>query len=338
MPNVRLGKFPPRDVPDLVLFPDRYPGIATVRFKAGVEVGLFHLGLWFVSWLVRSGLLRKPGRLAVPLLALKHRLGFLGTDRGGMFVSLEGADAAGQPKRIDWHLEAMNGHGPYIPTIAAVILARRLARGEEDRTGATACVGFVTLDEVLNEVVDLDIGAYDRDEPLYARVLRGGFGALVRRVRELHELRDPSRWRGVADIDRGGSLLARLAGVFAGLPAEGRGVPLTVNFIPSEGGETWIRDFGGRIFRSHQSQQGPHVCETIGPSRLSFDAISTADGGLSLTLVGLRVLGVPVPRVLWPIIETREWEEAGRYRFSVEARLPSGGLLVRYVGWLEQVG
>ena len=326
------------DIPDLGLFPSRYSGIETVRFKAGVEVGAFHLGLWLVSWLVRLGLLRRPGWLAAPLLAMKRRLGFLGTDRGGMFVTLEGNDATGEEKRIDWHLEAMNGHGPYIPTIAAVLLARRLARGEEVLTGAMPCVGLVTLDQIQAEVADLDIGAYDQDVSLYARVLGRRFELLPEQVRALHRTSTASLWRGVADVDRGTSLLARIAAAIAGLPRPGRGVPLTVSFAPAGRGETWSRDFGGRIFRSRQAQDGPQIRESVGPSRLSFDPVVTGDGGLSLRLAGVSVLGLPLPRALWPGIETREWEEGGRYRFSVEARLPVGGLLVRYSGSLEQVG
>ena len=56
------------DIPDLGLFPGRYPEVETFRFGAGVEVGLFHLAMWGLSWLVRLGLLRSPARLARPLL------------------------------------------------------------------------------------------------------------------------------------------------------------------------------------------------------------------------------------------------------------------------------
>ena len=49
------------EVPDLDLLPARYPGLKTARFSAGVEVGMFHLALWGLSWLVRAGVLRDPG-------------------------------------------------------------------------------------------------------------------------------------------------------------------------------------------------------------------------------------------------------------------------------------
>jgi len=38
-------------------------------------------------------------------------------------------------------------HGPEIPTFAAVLLARRLARGEPLPVGAHACLGLLDLPE-----------------------------------------------------------------------------------------------------------------------------------------------------------------------------------------------
>ena len=37
------------NVPDLTLFAERYPSLRTIEFKAGVEVSLFHLGIWSLS-------------------------------------------------------------------------------------------------------------------------------------------------------------------------------------------------------------------------------------------------------------------------------------------------
>ena len=59
------------EVPDLDVLPPRYPGRPSVRVYAALEIGLLHLGLWGLSWLVRAGLLRRPERLAAPLLALQ---------------------------------------------------------------------------------------------------------------------------------------------------------------------------------------------------------------------------------------------------------------------------
>jgi hypothetical protein len=112
-----------------------------------------------LSWLVRGGLLRKPERLAVPLLRLKHALRFLGSDVGGMAVTLEGTGRDGRPKCIDWRLIARRGHGPYIPAMPSVILAKRLLAGTVAQRGAMPCLGLFTLADFVAEVADLDITA-----------------------------------------------------------------------------------------------------------------------------------------------------------------------------------
>jgi hypothetical protein len=42
------------DVPDLELFPTRYPGIETVHFSAALEFGVQHLTLWGLAAVRRS--------------------------------------------------------------------------------------------------------------------------------------------------------------------------------------------------------------------------------------------------------------------------------------------
>jgi hypothetical protein len=145
------------DAPDLDLLPARYPDLADVGVYAALEVGAFHLGLWALSWLVRAGVLRNPARLAAPLLGLKRRLAFLGSDRGGMVVTLTGRGADAYRRRITWHLTAGSGHGPYIPAIPSVLLAKRLLAGTLDTRGAMPCVGLFTLEDFLAETADLDL-------------------------------------------------------------------------------------------------------------------------------------------------------------------------------------
>ena len=145
------------DVPDLDLFAHHYPTLETIRFQAGLEVSLFHLSLWGASWLVRGGLLHNPERFASRLLAAKKWLSFLGSDKGGMYVAMEGLDHEQRPKRLTWRLTARSGEGPYVPALASVALARRLANGTETRRGAMACFGLVTLDEFKQACAGLDI-------------------------------------------------------------------------------------------------------------------------------------------------------------------------------------
>src|SRR4029079_10909495 len=78
------------NVPDYELLPRLHPSLKTVTVSAGLEVGMYHLGLWLLSRPARVGLLKRPERLAWPLLAIKQRLKWLGSDSGGMTVETRG--------------------------------------------------------------------------------------------------------------------------------------------------------------------------------------------------------------------------------------------------------
>ena len=143
------------DVPDL----DLYPDMGTVVMRAGVEVVPFHLGLWAASWLVRAGLIADLAAWSGVLLRAKTWGARLGSDRGGMVVAMSGQEGDGVARTVGWHLVAGSGHGPYVPAIASVILARKLVRGEDVPQGAMACVGLFTLEAFMAEVAGLDITA-----------------------------------------------------------------------------------------------------------------------------------------------------------------------------------
>jgi hypothetical protein len=145
------------DVPDLTLLPQHYPALRNARFAAGLEVGAFHLGVWGLSWLVRAGAIDDLGALSRSLLAAKRALRFLGSDRGGMLVRLRGRDGNGARKTMRWSLTAGSGHGPYVPAIASVVLAKALAAGKGPARGARPCFGLFTLADFEGAVADLDI-------------------------------------------------------------------------------------------------------------------------------------------------------------------------------------
>ena len=48
-----------------------------------------------------------------------------------------------------------------IPTIPAIVLARRLATGEMVRSGAYPCVGMVSLEDYLHELEAPPISTYE---------------------------------------------------------------------------------------------------------------------------------------------------------------------------------
>ena len=68
-----------------------------------------------------------------------------GTDRGAMLVALSGVRLDGRRGSAEWHITAGNNHGPEIPCMAAILMARKLARGEIAINGAHPCMGFLSL-------------------------------------------------------------------------------------------------------------------------------------------------------------------------------------------------
>lgn len=133
------------DIPDLELFPARYGVRQRVMFRAALEVGATQRAFAMLAALRSWGLLARPARLAGLLNTSARALDFLGTPLGGMVLRVEGLDGAGRAARRAWHIAADHDHGPEIPCMAAVLLARRLARGAPLPVGASACMGLLTL-------------------------------------------------------------------------------------------------------------------------------------------------------------------------------------------------
>jgi hypothetical protein len=173
-------------------------------------------------------------------------------------------------------------------------------------------------------------------EPLYRRLLGPEFDRLPQPVRELHDFTGVSIWDGRADVERGRSLAARIAAALTSLPPEGDDQPLRVTFHAIGEREIWGRQFGSALFRSVQYERGGLLHERVGPVTFVFTPLASKEG-LALRPDGFRVLGLPLPRALHPVVRTFEREQGGRYHFEVEAHLPLFGLLIRYAGWLERM-
>lgn len=145
------------NVPDLEIFPSRYPELKTVRFYAGLELPFIHITLWFLSWLVRIGLIKNLEPVAPLLLKLSFMFDWLGTANSGFYMTLSGKDKNGADKTINFELTAQSGDGPYIPCMPAILLCKKLANGEITNFGAQSCIGLISKDEYLDALGSLDI-------------------------------------------------------------------------------------------------------------------------------------------------------------------------------------
>jgi saccharopine dehydrogenase-like NADP-dependent oxidoreductase len=164
--NLSRHQFPPPlgkrwlgscDVPDLELFPARFRTAQTVTFQAGFASDLGHLVVWGLAALVKTGILTDMNTFASPLDRLSRWMEPIVSDKGGMFVTLEGEGADGAPLRIDWNLIAEKNHGAHIPCGAAIALVRKIGSGARLPGGAMPCVGLLTVEEFLEPLRELSI-------------------------------------------------------------------------------------------------------------------------------------------------------------------------------------
>lgn len=145
------------EIPDLDIFPNRYPTLKTIRFYAGLELPLVHTILWLISGLVRIGLVRKLERAAQLLLRMSYLFDRFGTEDSALHMVLGGVDPNGAPQQITFDLTARQGDGPYIPCVPAILLVRELASGGLRKTGAGPCIDLITLEAYLSALSGFNI-------------------------------------------------------------------------------------------------------------------------------------------------------------------------------------
>lgn len=139
------------DIPDLDVLPPQY-GLQHIRFYAGVESATMFWSTWVLALLIRAGVPLDLPRYAPQLWRAAKMLDRFGSDVGGMHVIMKGIGQDGAPHQRRWFLVAEQGHGPEVPTGAAINLARRIHAGERFEAGARPCMGFVSLDQYLGEL------------------------------------------------------------------------------------------------------------------------------------------------------------------------------------------
>lgn len=161
------------DVPDLALLPQRYPTARTVSFHAGFASDTGHKLVEWLATQVRTGRLNS----ALPYANAFHRVGLwlesVLSDRGGMFVRMSGPDDDGRPRTLTWQLLAHDNHGPHVPCAPSIAITQKIARGEVPEPGARACMGLLTVEEILAPLKGLSIREIGSPVPKYDSPARG---------------------------------------------------------------------------------------------------------------------------------------------------------------------
>lgn len=323
------------DVPDLDIFPLRYPALRTQRFYAGLELSILHVGLWLLAWLVRWKLVRSLAPYASWFRDISLWFYDFGSDKGAMYMKLRGVDSSGRPVYRRWFLIARSGHGPQIPATPAVIIARKVMRGELKRTGAYNASGCITREELLEALKDCSIEEVMPVGSLYQHILAARYAVLPQAVQRLHAVDSEIHYSGRCEVKRGRGYILNLLADILSLPKAGENVDVNVHIKQQDDKEIWTRHFNGRRFRSMQWYQNGLLYERLPFTTLVMKVAATPER-LSLELQQVYVLGLPLAGVLKPKVTAVETQQLNNFCFHIRVELPVLGLLVEYKGALTQ--
>jgi hypothetical protein len=144
------------DTPERAIWRDRFPALRRGSVRAGLEIGVLHLGLSALSRAVRAGLVRSLVPQAAPLIRIADAFDRFGSDAGAMHVRVVLRDA---PGRLAWRqatLVAERGDGPQIPATPAPLVVKKLLSipGYEPiaARGARPCIDLVSMPEIMAEL------------------------------------------------------------------------------------------------------------------------------------------------------------------------------------------
>jgi hypothetical protein len=331
------------DVPDLQVLPDLWPGLHAIWMGAGPVPEILHRMLNLCALAVRFKLFPSMAPLAGLMYRAINVLRW-GEHRGGMFVTVDGADQSGAPVECSWHMIAEGDDGPFIPAMACEAFIRHCVAGRRPAPGARPATTNLELTDYETLFARRAIFTGQREVtaatpalPLYRRLLGNAYDALPAPLRVMHDLKGEMAAEGTATVTRGSGLLARVAAAIVGFPHAGENIPVRVDFKLEGGRERWTRTFAGRTFHSTQEQGRGRdawlVCERFGPVKVAMALV--LDGGrLRLIVRRWSVFAIPLPLWLAPGGDSYEYAADGRFHFHVEIGHPWTGLIVRYQGWL----
>jgi Saccharopine dehydrogenase NADP binding domain len=144
------------DTPERAIWRDRYPALRRGSIRAGLEIGVLHLGLSALSRAVRAGLVRSLVPQAARFIRIADALDRFGSDVGAMHVRVVVRDPAGRIATRQATLVAERGDGPQIPAAPAPLVVKKLLAvpGYEPIAirGAQPCIDLFSISELMAEL------------------------------------------------------------------------------------------------------------------------------------------------------------------------------------------
>ncbi len=174
--------------------------------------------------------------------------------------------------------------------------------------------------------------------PLYKRILGEAWDALPAPLAALHNVTSGElNVEGVARVETGKNLFARLIGALYSFPRSGEHMPVKVSFQRKDDGELWQRDFAGRRFSTIQSEGQGYtdklLVESFGPVTF-YMALVLKQGELHSVTRHWSIFGISLPLALSPDACVYEYADGDDFCFYVEVKHWLTGLLVKYEGRL----
>jgi len=91
------------------------------------------------------------------LLKLSRVFDPLGHEDSGFYMTMRGIGPANHFRQITFELVARHRDGLFIPSMPAILLAKKLARSEMVARGACPCLGLISFDEYLSGLSEFNI-------------------------------------------------------------------------------------------------------------------------------------------------------------------------------------
>ncbi|HVF26373.1 MAG TPA: DUF4166 domain-containing protein [Anaerolineales bacterium] len=335
------------DVPDLKVLPELWRELDSVWLGAGPVPEILHRMLIGLAWLVRLRIL--PSLLPfAPLFQIVINVLRWGEHRGGMFVSAEGTGRGGERIERSWHLLAEGNDGPLIPSMAIQALILHCLRGKKPVAGARPATQELEVPDYEAIFKSRTIYTGERESitdgasaPLYKRILGEAWEKLPAPLAALHNVvSKEQKVEGMARVETGKHVFARLLAALYGFPRAGKHVPVKVSFHRTDSGELWERDFAGRKFSTFQTEGQVNadklLMERFGPVAFWMALVLKQEELHSITR-RWSVFGIPLPLAFAPSATVYEYADGDDFCFHVEVKHWLMGLVVRYEGKLQIV-
>jgi len=149
------------DTPERALWRVRYPELEEAAIRAGLEIGVLHLGLTALSRGVRHHVLPGLAGSAKALIKIASLFDRVASDAGAMHVRVVTRDAHARTASRSALLIAEDGDGPEVPAAPAAAVVKKLlglpGYAPLEKRGAFPCIGILTREEIMGELRDFSI-------------------------------------------------------------------------------------------------------------------------------------------------------------------------------------